>query len=127
MFNARQTSYQRLMRGGVNIPQPATFWRRELWDKVGPLDTTLYFAMDYDLWVRFAKNAEIQYYPKTWASFRMHGEGKTTMSDDQCWPEMRKIHQREGGGLFSWFMGKYLLRMILSPLWNWVKRKRFRV
>ena len=126
-FNAKQASYQRLMRGGVYIPQPATFWRRELWDRAGSLDLTLYFAMDYDLWVRFAKNTDIHYLPKLWASFRMHGEGKTTLSDDRCWPEMRRVHQREGGSLFSWFMGKYLLRMILGPTWNWMKRKRLKL
>ena len=125
LFNARQTSYQRLMRGGVYIPQPATFWRRELWNLVGPLDTSFSFAMDYDLWVRFAKKSPIKYLPMLWASFRIHREGKTTLSDDRCWPEMRKVHQREGGSVFSFFMAKFTLRMILSPMWNWVKKKRF--
>ena len=37
-FNARQRAIKELMRGGVNIPQPAAFWRRELWDLAGPLD-----------------------------------------------------------------------------------------
>ena len=123
-FNAQQTSYQRLMRGGVYIPQPAAFWRAELYQKVGPLDPSFYFAMDYDLWVRFAKNTQIRYIPKLWASFRLHGQGKTTISDDRCWPEMKRVYQREGGGLISLFMGKYVLRQFLSPLWNWYKRKR---
>jgi glycosyltransferase involved in cell wall biosynthesis len=123
-FNAQQTSYQRLMRGGVYIPQPASFWRARLYRQVGPLDTSLYFAMDYDLWVRFAKTSQILYIPQLWASFRLHGQGKTTVSDDRCWPEMKKVYQREGGGLISPFMGKYVLRRFLSPIWNWYKRKR---
>lgn len=126
-FNARQTSYQRLMRGGVYIPQPAAFWRRDLWQKSGPLDTSFYFAMDYDLWVRFSKLAPVQYYPELWSSFRIHGEGKTTVSDDRCWPEMRKVHKREGGSVFSPFMAKYILRMILGPVWNWYKMKRYKL
>jgi len=127
MFNAQQTSYQRLMKGGVYIPQPAAFWRRGLWEKSGPLDPSFYFAMDYDLWVRFAKLAPIQYFPELWASFRIHGEGKTTVSDDRCWPEMRKVHKREGGSIFSPFMAKYLLRLILGPAWNWYKMKRYKL
>jgi glycosyltransferase involved in cell wall biosynthesis len=123
-FNAQQTNYQRLMRGGVYIPQPAAFWRAELYRQVGPLDPSLYFAMDYDLWVRFAKNAQILYIPELWSSFRLHGQGKTTVSDDRCWPEMKKVYQREGGGLISPFMGKYVLRQFLSPFWNWYKGKR---
>ncbi len=124
-FNAQQTSYQRLMRGGVYIPQPAAFWRKDLWERSGPLDPSFYFAMDYDLWVRFAKLAPIQYFPKLLASFRIHGEGKTTVSDDRCWPEMRKIQKREGGSIFSIFMAKYIIRKALGPLWNWYKMKRY--
>ena len=126
-FNAQQTSYQRLMKGGVYIPQPAAFWRRDLWERSGPLDPSFYFAMDYDLWVRFAKLAPIQYFPELWASFRIHGEGKTTVSDDRCWPEMRVVHKREGGSIFSPFMAKYILRMILGPAWNWYKMKRYKL
>ena len=127
MFNAQQTNYQRLMRGGVYIPQPAAFWYSDLYRKVGALDTSYYFAMDYDLWVRFAKNAEICYIPQLWSSFRIHGHGKTMVSDDRCWPEMRRVFQREGGGLFSLFMGKYVLRRLISPLWNWFKLKRLKL
>ncbi len=123
-FNARQTSYQRLLRGGVYIPQPAAFWRRELWERAGPLDPSFYFAMDYDLWVKFARVSPIRYIPRLWAAFRVHSEGKTTVADAHCWPEMLRVYRREGGGIISVFMGKYLLRLLLGPLWNWIKRKR---
>jgi len=124
-FNAQQTSYQRLMRGGVYIPQPAAFWRKELWERSGPLNPSFYFAMDYDLWVRFAKIAPIRYTPQLWASFRIHGDGKTMVSDDRCWPEMRKVYQREGGRIISLFMGKYFIRRIFGRLWNWYKIKLY--
>ena len=127
IFNSRQTSYKRLMRGGVYIPQPAAFWYADLFRKVGSLDPSYYFAMDYDLWVKFAKITEIRYVPQLWSSFRIHGQGKTTVSDDLCWPEMKRVYQREGGGLFSLFMGKYILRQLISPLWNWIKLKRLKL
>ncbi len=123
-FNARQASYQRLMRGYVNIPQPAAFWRRSLWETAGPLDPSLYFAMDYDLWVRFAKISDLTYLPHTWGRFRVHESGKTFLADDRCWPEMRQVFRREGGRLLSFFMFKYWIRMLLAPLWRWIKRKR---
>ncbi|NIP43276.1 MAG: glycosyltransferase, partial [Aliifodinibius sp.] len=63
-FNAQQTSYRRLRRGGVYIPQQSSFFRAEVWKEVGPLDPDFYFAMDYDLWVRIAKEREIAYVPK---------------------------------------------------------------
>lgn len=123
-FNAQQTTYRRLMRGGVYIPQPAAFWRREVWNQAGPLDPTFYFAMDYDLWVRFAKISRIRYTPQRWAGFRIHDEGKTSLADARCWPEMKRVFRREGGGLISVFMGKYVLRTLLGPLWSWYKRQR---
>jgi glycosyltransferase involved in cell wall biosynthesis len=60
-FPARQTDYPRLMRGSVHIPQQAAFFRGDLWRKIGPLDPSFYFAMDYDLWVRLAKIAPLHY------------------------------------------------------------------
>lgn len=123
-FNAQQTSYQRLRRGGVYIPQPASFWRAALWDAVGPLDTSFYFAMDYDLWVRFAKISELRYVPRSWANFRVYGDAKSFAADDQCWPEMLRVHRREGGSWVSLFVAKYTLRKLLAPLWNWMKRRR---
>ncbi len=123
-FNAQQTSYKRLRRGGVYIPQPASFWRASLWDAVGPLDPSFYFAMDYDLWVRFAKVAELRYVPRLWANFRVYQDAKSFAADDQCWPEMLRVHRREGGSWFSLFMAKYILRKFFALPWNWMKRKR---
>jgi glycosyltransferase involved in cell wall biosynthesis len=112
-FPARQTDYRRLMRGYVHIPQQATFFRGDLWRRVGPLDPSFYFAMDYDLWVRLSKEAPLKYHPRLWANFRLHGEAKSVESDDRCWPEMVQVHRREGGGRISWLAIKAKLRPLL--------------
>ena len=100
-FPARQTDYHRLRRGYVHIPQQAAFFRAELWRKVGPLDPTFFFAMDYDLWVRLARTSRLDYYPRPWANFRLHGNAKSVTADDRCWPEMLRVDKREGGSRFS--------------------------
>lgn len=110
LFPARQTDYQRLLDGYVHIPQQAAFFRGELWRRVAPLDTSFYFAMDYDLWVRLAKVAPLCYQPRLWASFRLHASGKTGISDDRCWPEMLRVYQRERGAGVSWLWIKAVLR-----------------
>jgi glycosyltransferase involved in cell wall biosynthesis len=70
--------YSRARLVGRNfIPQPATFFRRDLLDEAGGLDESLHFAMDYDLWLRFAAAAEPAFVPRTLASFRWHGRSKT--------------------------------------------------
>lgn len=126
-FPAAQTNYTRLRRGYVHIPQQASFFRTDLWNKVGPLDPSFYFAMDYDLWVRLAREAPLVYLPgHVWASFRLHGDAKTIAADDRCWPEMLRVHYREGGGWFSPIVIKYYLRRLAAPVINWRRRRMFR-
>jgi glycosyltransferase involved in cell wall biosynthesis len=115
-FPATHTDYRRLRQGYVHIPQQAAFWRADLWRQIGPLDPSFYFAMDYDLWVRLASVSELYYHPDTWANFRLHGDSKTMLEDDRCWPEMIRVHRREGGRWFSVIVLKYYLRRLLAPL-----------
>jgi len=112
-FPARQTDYARLRRGYVHIPQQAAFFRASLWRQVGPLDPTFYFAMDYDLWVRLAKLAPLHYHPRCWANFRLHGGGKSVIADDRCWPEMLRVHRREGGGWLTPLVFKAKIRPLI--------------
>ncbi len=122
-FDAAQTDYRLLRRGYTRIPQQTMFFRAELWKQVGPLDPSFYFAMDYDLWTRIARRMGIKYVPKTWANFRLHTSGKSILADDRCWPEMLKVHYRDGGSFFSVIVAKYYLRKLMSPIWNWRKHK----
>jgi len=124
-FNAQQTSYRRLRRGGVYIPQQAAFFRASLWQQVGPLDPSFYFAMDYDLWIRLAKISELHYHSRLWANFRLHDQAKSIADDDRCWPEMIRIHRREGGRWLSVITGRYFLRKLLAPLWMRRRRRMF--
>ena len=124
-FPSAQTDYARLRSGYVHVAQQSAFFRADLWRKVGPLDPTFYFAMDYDLWVRLAKEAPVRYVPEPWANFRLHGSGKTIVSDDRCWPEMLRVHYRDGGSKISPIVAKYYIRKLAAPLINYRRRKLF--
>ena len=126
-FPAAQTDYRRLRQGYVHIPQQSAFFRADLWRKVGPLDDSFYFAMDYDLWVRLAREASIVYLPRVWANFRLHSDAKTIAADDRCWPEMLRVHYREGGSPFSMIVLKYWIRKAAAPYINWRRRRMFRL
>jgi glycosyltransferase involved in cell wall biosynthesis len=126
-FPTAQTDYQKLRRGYVHIPQQASFWRAELWHRVAPLDESFYFAMDYDLWVRLAKLAPLLYLPgEPWAAFRLHEGAKSIAADDRCWPEMLRVHYRDGGRKLSLLTAKYWLRKMVQPLWIWWRRRRLK-
>ncbi len=126
-FDAAQTDLRRLKQGYVHIPQQASFFRADLWRAVGPLDPSFYFAMDYDLWVRIARRSQVKYVPQTWASFRLHTAGKTIYADERCWPEMLRVHYRDGGSFFSMIVAKYYLRRIVAPFWNWRRRRQYNI
>lgn len=123
-FASRQTDYAKLRSGYVHIPQQTMFFRAKYWKELGPLDPSFYFAMDYDLWVRIAKQAPLHYLPgKTWANFRIHTSSKTNVNDERGWKEMLRVHYRDGGSFFSPIVAKYYLRKIIGPLWKWRIRK----
>ena len=126
-FPAAQTDYHKLRYGYVHIPQQTFFFRRVFWEKVAPLDTSFNFAMDYDLWVRLAKLAPLKYLPgRKWANFRLHSDSKTILADLECWPEMLRVHYREGGKRFDPIVWKYQLRKMVGPLLTLRRRAMFR-
>jgi len=71
------------------VPQETMFWRRRIWDKVGGIDTSFKFAMDWDLLLRFqAAGAKIVRVPYFLACFRIHSAQKTSA-------QMGSIGQKE--------------------------------
>jgi glycosyltransferase involved in cell wall biosynthesis len=126
-FPAAQTDLAKLRRGYVHIPQQASFFRKSLWDQVGPLDDSFFFAMDYDLWTRLAAVSELRYLPgRVWANFRLHADAKTIAADDRCWPEMLRVHYREGGSFFSPIVLKYYVRKLAAPYLRWRRKQLFK-
>ncbi|MEY3773817.1 MAG: Hyaluronan synthase [Verrucomicrobiota bacterium] len=61
------------------VPQETMFWRRRVWDKIGGIDPTFKFALDWDLLLRFqAAGAKIVRVPYFLACFRIHSAQKTS-------------------------------------------------
>jgi glycosyltransferase involved in cell wall biosynthesis len=59
--------------------QPEVFFRRSLWEKVGPFNTAYHLAFDYDFWVRcFRADARVAHLPATLTRFRLHAAQKST-------------------------------------------------
>lgn len=60
------------------IRQESTFWRRELWLKVGGcLKQELMYGIDFDLWRRFSAHADLVTVHSHLAAFRQHPHQKT--------------------------------------------------
>jgi glycosyltransferase involved in cell wall biosynthesis len=125
-FGSKQTSYRQMLRGSVHIPQATTFMRADVWRQVGPLDLSLFFSFDYDLWVKIAKASQVLYVPKRWAKFRIHSSGKTIVNDDRCYPDMLRVLEREGGSWLSWLRLRMIARKLLYSWMPWKFRLRLR-
>jgi len=118
-YPAAPTNYTGLRRGKTTIPQQTMFFRSVVWDMVGPLDPTFYYAMDYDLWVRIAEVSPIAFHPDHWAHFRLQSSSKSMREAYRCWPEMMRVHFRDGGSRFSILYLKYLIRRMVEPIMPW--------
>ena len=68
-------------RGLGFIRQEGTFWRKHLWDKVGGINPSLHYAMDFDLWRRFAAHAPLVTVDQHLAAFRTQPQQKTSAID----------------------------------------------
>lgn len=109
-FPAKQTSYAAMLRGSVHIPQATTFFRKSLFEQVGPLSLSLFFSFDYDFWVKLARVSEVKYLPRLWANFRLHEAGKSVVNDDRCYPDMIRVVERETGNKFTSLHLRYWVR-----------------
>jgi glycosyltransferase involved in cell wall biosynthesis len=72
----RHFSLKALLRINM-ISQPAVFWRRDFGEAVGALDESLFYTMDYDLWLRMAKACPPTISNDVLANFRVHLESKS--------------------------------------------------
>ena len=68
-------------RGLGFIRQEGTFWRRPVWDLVGGINPDLHYAMDFDLWRRFAAHAPLVTVDQHLAAFRTQPNQKTSAID----------------------------------------------
>lgn len=109
------------------IPQETMFWRRSLYEKVGGIDDSFQFALDWDLLLRFHRaGARMVHLPYFMACFRAHESQKSA-----AWigsigrDEIAGLRKRELGNQFTekklqhhvnWFQLKAVLHSKLAKL-----------
>ena len=79
------------------IVQPACFFRRRIFEKVGGVDVSVHWAMDYDLWLRMvAAGAKVRYVRRVLAHFRWLSDNKTATGSHGRLDEIARIFGRLG-------------------------------
>ena len=103
---------------------PSAFFRRELWENRGGFDAGLKYAMDIDLWTRWAKAGErfVGLGDYVWG-FRMHDESKTgsgRFAAEQA-KELAAIDAKYGVSTMGFWRNMTRLASVLDGSWR--KRK----
>jgi glycosyltransferase involved in cell wall biosynthesis len=110
------------------IPQETLFWRRRVWDTIGPMDESFNFALDWDFVLR-AQSAGFRFkrLPRFLACFRVHDQQKSIhMIADVGADEMERIRAAYLGSA----PGSYEIRRAISGylfrqvVFDWMYRLR---
>jgi GT2 family glycosyltransferase len=88
---------QRRLNTALEYVQPATFYRRSAWDRVGGLDIDLHYAMDWDLLLKLSRVGRIVAIPDVLASYRDYAETKTASGGWKRMAEIAGIGRRHNG------------------------------
>jgi len=59
------------------IPQPATFWRRKVYEDFGGFDVKHHLCMDYEYWCRIGQKYKGKFINKYLANFRWYASSKS--------------------------------------------------
>jgi glycosyltransferase involved in cell wall biosynthesis len=79
------------------VLQPAAFWRRSLWEQVGPLETTLNWGFDWDWLIRASRVTTFRFLDAELARYRITGENKSLSGGAERQAELASIARRHGG------------------------------
>ena len=86
-------AYRKLLRENF-ISQPAVFWRLDFGRAAGPLDESLHWTMDYDLWLRLGRRSDPLILDQVLAQFRLHSASKSGRVDRRQFDEQFAVARR---------------------------------
>jgi glycosyltransferase involved in cell wall biosynthesis len=96
------------------ISQPAVFFRKGLWDEAGGLDLKLHYAIDYDLWLRFAQHSPAGVIDRDLAAFRRHGTSKSETGFRDQFFEQYAVAKRYNASFFNRAVHRFNIFKIIT-------------
>ncbi len=123
------------IRWGFSIPQETTLLKRNVYENVGGLNESLHMVMDFDLWCKISRVAEIYHIPAFLGRFRSHSSNKSTVFNQQIeqggysedWPaEYTRVYQKHFGKRFAprWIRIQKLAEFLFSLVERRTARSR---
>jgi hypothetical protein len=116
-----RTDLAELRRHRNFVPQPGTFWRREVMERFGPLREDLHYMFDYDFFLRIAGNVKAMFIPEIMAHFRLHPDSKTSRRETAFLREERRVYRDHGGRWLAPFWFNYMRYRLVERPWERAK------
>lgn len=93
----RPPAYDRGLFGILDyIVQPSSFWTRSLWERTGPLDTSLHFAFDWEWFLRASEGARFEKVDRILSAYRFHSAHKSSTGGTRRGREIVEVANRHG-------------------------------
>ena len=115
----------RMLANRCFITQPATLVRRQAWEKVGGIDESFHFALDYELWWRLYKaGGKFIYLRQYVATTRAHLDTKTASQRKKHVLEaMRAVRRHYGRVPLKWYLA-WPYSVWAREIWHKIARKQ---
>lgn len=95
-----KVTYRQLVNNPDIVRQQSTFFRREFLLRAGGWNPDHFMTMDYELWLRLAKESDPVMVSENWAYFRAHAEQKTSHANVlRQYREIKQLLKRERASL----------------------------
>ncbi len=91
------------------LNHPSTFYRKSLFDEVGPIDESLHYAMDYDFYLRASQRHEFHDIDLLTTRMRVHPEAKSSQGWDNFAADVRRTFEKVWKPGHPWFYRYSLL------------------
>jgi glycosyltransferase involved in cell wall biosynthesis len=117
-----------MMPAGSNVSQQSCFYRRRLLARTPPLDESLHYAMDTELWNFFkASGARWAFIDDVLAAFHLNGANKTQVGGQRIIDELEMIYQRYSCARIPLTFWYRMVRMPLQRRWCLAEHKSERL
>jgi glycosyltransferase involved in cell wall biosynthesis len=99
-----------LVQNFISMPGPV--FKREPALSVGGLDEALWYAADWDFWLKLAACGDVLYHPRALSGFRLHANSQTMVRSSDPADFRRQLDQVAERHLAVWQAGQPLRRQV---------------
>jgi len=112
----------RLIHFADTILQQSVFLRKSAFQAVGGVDESLYYGMDWELFIRLGKRFRVRYLPEELGAIRVYEDTKTSQGGFRRVDELGKILERHAGRRWTPSYAGYALGMVSESVGAQVSR-----